>query len=78
VKWLYFHYDRVAENVNCINVQFWEQYVQFFLHRGRNRGRNRPLNPAEGNQVERNFVKAIDAEHGVHLIVDKTADGKGA
>jgi len=27
-----FYYDRVRENYNCIKVQFWDQYVQFFFH----------------------------------------------
>ena len=26
-----FYYDRNGENVNYINVQFWGQYMQFFL-----------------------------------------------
>ncbi len=26
------YYDRNGENVNCINVQFWGQNMQFFLH----------------------------------------------
>ncbi len=27
------YYDRNGGNVNCINVQFWGQTMQFFLHR---------------------------------------------
>ena len=34
LQWAQFYYDRWAQNFNCINVQFWGQYVQFFLHGG--------------------------------------------